>query len=788
MAFLVLLLLLNFVFNATNAQSTSSIIKPGSSLSPINNSYLLSPSGQFAFGFYPYKKGYSVGIWFENIQQKTIVWTANREASPFPSDVTLVLTTEGTLIVRPKQGQDVLIADTSSDDVSQLATSASILDSGNFVLLNSSGGIVWKSFDFPTDTILPGQRLAVTGKLVSSVAESDHGSGKFLILMQTDGNLVQYPVGAVELGAGYWATSTFNAGYGVSLNLDGNGHLYLLNDTGFNIKSINTNYVNASGKSMYRATIDTDGIFRLYSHSSDRFDDWYTEWSSSNYRCDPFGLCGENSYCVMIDGEPVCRCPPHFDFINKKRQELGCRKNYSLVACDTRNDQTFDFLEVNDVSWKDDAYLSLSSKTKNSCRDECYRDCSCEAAVFENELCKMMKLPLRFGRRVLSGQVTTFLKIGGELAGVGTRKRKRKLRMDMLIISITVACLTLGFLAVATIGVRKYRAYVRKYKRVLRLVNNRVAEDVSLKSFSFEELKDATNNFVEVIGKGAYGTVFKGVIFDGERTVAVKRLEKVVAEGESDFLNEMKAIGKTHHKNLVRLLGYCYDGTNRLLVYEYMENGSLADFLFKSRLKVNWEVRVEIVLSIARGICYLHEECETRIIHCDIKPENILMDDKGYAKIADFGLAKLLMPNQTGTYTEIRGTRGYFAPEWLRNLPITVKADVYSFGIMLFEIICCRRSVKADVPENEQVLAFWVNDCFKANEVEKLVQNEFVEKSKLEKMVKVGLWCTQDEASSRPSMKRVILMLEGTVNIPDPPLLSSFVSSPPRLSSFVTSP
>ncbi|KAH1057900.1 hypothetical protein J1N35_035965 [Gossypium stocksii] len=325
MAFLVLLLLLNVVFNATNAQSTSSIIKPGSSLSPINNSYLLSPSGQFAFGFYRYKNGYSVGIWFENIQQKTIVWTANRDASPFPTDVTLVLTTEGNLIVRPKKGQDVLIADTSSDNVSRLATSASMLDSGNFVLLNSSGGIVWKSFDFPTDTILRGQRLAVTGKLVSSVAESDHGSGKFLILMHSDGNLVQYPVGAVlERGAAYWATNTFNA---ESLNLDGNGHLYLLNDTGFNIKSINTNYVNASGKSVYRATIDTDGIFRLYSHSSNPFDDWYTEWSSSNYRCDPLGLFGENSYCVMMDREPVCQCPPHFDFINEQRKELGCRKN-----------------------------------------------------------------------------------------------------------------------------------------------------------------------------------------------------------------------------------------------------------------------------------------------------------------------------------------------------------------------------------------------------------------------------------------------------------------------------
>lgn len=243
----------------------------------------------------------------------------------------------------------------------------------------------------------------------------------------------------------------------------------------------------------------------------------------------------------------------------------------------------------------------------------------------------MMKLPLRFGRRVLSGQGIAFLKIGGELAVVGTRKRR--IRMDMLIISIAMACLTLGFLIVATIGIRKYRAHVREHECVLRLVNNRVAEDVALKSFSFEELKDATNNFVDVIGKGAYRTVFKGVIFDSERTVAIKRLEKVVAEGERDFRNEMKAIGKTHHKNLIQLLGYCYDGTSRLLVYEYIKNASLADFLFKSKLKVNWEGRVEIVLSIARGICYLHEECETQIIHCDIKPESILMDDKGYAKI-----------------------------------------------------------------------------------------------------------------------------------------------------------
>ncbi|GMJ03567.1 hypothetical protein like AT5G24080 [Hibiscus trionum] len=779
MAFL-LLFLLSFVFNPANAQPRSSTIEPGSSLSPNNNSYWLSESGQFAFGFYPYGNGYSVGIWFENIPQKTVVWTANRDDPPFTGDAMLHLSTRGRLVVRPTQGQEVLIA-----GVANAASSASMLDSGNFVLFNSSSGIIWQSFDFPTDTIVPSQRLVVNNKLFSDVSKTNHSSGKFLISMQGDGNLVQYPVEAVAFGFGYWNSKTNGAGYGVSLNLDNDGLLYLQNATGFNITSIN-NRVAASGKTIYRATIDADGIFRLYSHSSNQSDNWSTEWSSSDNKCDPIGLCGENSYCVLMEGEPVCQCPLRFVYIDEEHKELGCRKNYSLDACTGRNDQTFNFSEQIGLSWKDNnAYNDFISSTEITCRSECIRDCNCEAALYNNQSCKMLKLPLRFGRTDISRQTVTLLKIGGELAGPGTGKRK--LRIDILITSLALACSTLAFLVLAAIGVLKYRSSVREYRsrvqeyeRILRSVNNRIAKDVALKSFTFEELKDATNNFADEIGKGAYGTVFRGVISDGdgERTVAVKRVEKVVAEGERDFRNEMKAIGKTHHKNLVRLLGYCYDGTDRLLVYEYMKNGSLADFLFKSKLKINWEGRVEIVLNIARGLCYLHEECETQIIHCDIKPENILMDDKGYAKIADFGLAKLLMPYQSKTYTGIRGTRGYVAPEWHRNLPITVKADVYSFGIMLFEIVCCRRSVEADVPENEQVLVHWVYDCFKANEVEKLVRNEEITNSKLERTIKVGLWCTQDEASSRPSMKKVILMLEGTVNIPDPPLLSSFLTSP----------
>ena len=194
-----------------------------------------------------------------------------------------------------------------------------------------------------------------------------------------------------------------------------------------------------------------------------------------------------------------------------------------------------------------------------------------------------------------------------------------------------------------------------------------------------------------------------------KKLVAVKRLEKLVEEGEKEFQAEMRAIGRTHHKNLVQLLGYCAEGSKRLLNYEYMSNGSLADVLFKGIRRPDWDERVRIALDVARGILYLHEECKAPIIHCDIKPSNILMDDFWTAKISDFVWAKLLMPDQTRTFKMVKGTRGYMAPEWQKNTPISMKADVYSYGLVLLEIVCCRRNmdVNASIPE-EIVFSTWV--------------------------------------------------------------------------------
>ncbi|KAJ0976522.1 hypothetical protein J5N97_011996 [Dioscorea zingiberensis] len=301
-----------------------------------------------------------------------------------------------------------------------------------------------------------------------------------------------------------------------------------------------------------------------------------------------------------------------------------------------------------------------------------------------------------------------------------------------------------------------------------RLIRQREELERAPRFFSFHELCEGTKGFKEELGKGAFGTVFKGTFFG--KTLAVKRLEKVVEEGEREFRTEMEMIGRTHHRNLVKLLGYCNEGSHRLLVYQFMSNGSLADLIFKGdQNRPDWKERFRIALDVARGINYLHEECETHIIHCDIKPQNILMDDYWTAKISDFGLAKLLMPTQTRTFTGIRGTRGYLAPEWYKNVPITVKTDVYSFGIVLLEILCCRKNMELEVDVDEIILSQWVYSCFLAGELEKLTLDEDVDMVEFEKAVKVGLWCIQTDPILRPSMKNVIIMLEGYAKISPPP-------------------
>nr|KJB75231.1 hypothetical protein B456_012G033000 [Gossypium raimondii] len=783
-SFLFLVCSFSFHLHAV-AQPRNSTILLGSSLTPTTTgkSAWLSPSGLYGFGFYPQGKGYGVGVFLAGVPQRTVVWTANRDDPPVPSTASLVLTTDGRLILQSPPRRDVYII----TDASQKIAAASMLDTGNFVVFNSDGDMIWQSFQYPTTSILQGQRLSAGMELFSSVSETDQSTGIFRLKMQHDGNLVQYPVDTPDTARyAYWSSGTFGIGENVSLNLDNDGHLYMLNSTGFNIKDLTTGGYDDTNRTIYLMKIDSDGIFRLYSYRLDRNGNRSVIWSSTSNKCAPKGLCGLNGYCVDVDREANCICLPGFAPVIERNFTAGCERNFSSDSCKNGDGKIqYTIQAAENTVWEDTGYSEVTSTTREECETACYEDCNCEAAMFNDGKCTKQRLPLRYGRRDLSNSNIALIKVGISSSINEPRKHadepkdgKGKVHTDILIIGLSLIGFAIMVLVIS--GALILWSRVFRYKRFSTDSNIRLCENVAPISFSFAEIEAMTDNFQEEIGKGAFGTVFKGTVMLNGLTkfVAVKRLDNISDQGEREFQNEMRIIGRTHHRNLVRLLGYCHDGANRLLIYQYMINGSLSDVLFTPERRPCWIDRVEIARDVARGLLYLHEECETQIIHCDIKSQNILMDENGQAKISDFGLAKLLKPDQTKTFTGIRGTRGYVAPEWHRKLPVTVKADVYSFGIVLLEIICCRRSVNWSLKDEEAILEEWVYDCYQAGKVGKIAgEDEEVDIKQLERMVIVGLWCILDEPTLRPSMKKVLLMLEGTVEIPVPPCPTSFFSS-----------
>ncbi|GAV59569.1 Pkinase domain-containing protein, partial [Cephalotus follicularis] len=283
--------------------------------------------------------------------------------------------------------------------------------------------------------------------------------------------------------------------------------------------------------------------------------------------------------------------------------------------------------------------------------------------------------------------------------------------------------------------------------------------------FSPQQLSGLTNNYATILGSGAFGVVFKGEFPNGIQ-VAVKAITNHSnKQVEEQFMAEVGSIGRTYHINLVRLYGFCLDSSKVALVYEFMENGSLDRFLFDKNQDIEWKKLHDIAVGTAKGLAYLHEECQEIIIHYDIKPGNILVDSNLHPKVADFGLAKLCNReiNQI-TMTGLRGTPGYAAPELWKPYPVTHKCDIYSFGMVLFEIVGRRRNHNLNLSESQQWLPRWTWDMFINNELAVLLSLHGIEekdREKAERMAKVALWCVQYSPEARPLMSTVVKMLEG---------------------------
>jgi serine/threonine protein kinase len=311
---------------------------------------------------------------------------------------------------------------------------------------------------------------------------------------------------------------------------------------------------------------------------------------------------------------------------------------------------------------------------------------------------------------------------------------------------------------------------------------------IAPKRYTYSDVKKLTNSFKEKVGQGGYGVVYKGKLPDG-RMVAVKILSTSKGNGE-DFINEVASISRTSHINIVTLLGFCYEKTKRALIYEFMPNESLDKFIYDkgspiTNCHLDNKTMFQIAVGIARGLEYLHQGCNTRILHFDIKPHNILLDEDLRPKISDFGLAKLCKTKESiVSMTGMRGTAGYIAPEvFSRNFGgVSHKSDVYSYGMLVLEMVGGRKNFDGGLSHtSETYFPHWIytkleqkKNCTTFEEITGEAEEETTKK-----MIIVSLWCIQTNPLDRPSMGKVIEMLEGTLqSLPFPP--KPFLDSPTR--------
>ncbi|XVE74671.1 hypothetical protein DITRI_Ditri12bG0035800 [Diplodiscus trichospermus] len=285
------------------------------------------------------------------------------------------------------------------------------------------------------------------------------------------------------------------------------------------------------------------------------------------------------------------------------------------------------------------------------------------------------------------------------------------------------------------------------------------------KHFPFETLAAATKNFHpdHKLGQGGFGPVYRGKLDDG-REIAVKKLSHSSNQGKKEFENEAKLLARVQHRNVVNLLGYCAHGMEKLLVYEYVTNESLDKLLFKSDRKeeLDWKRRYEIITGIARGLLYLHEDSHKRIIHRDIKASNILLDDKWVPKIADFGMARLFPENETHVNTRVAGTNGYMAPEYVMHGHLSVKADVFSFGVLVLEMISGQRNSSFNSDVDAQNLLDWAYKLYKKGNSLEIMDPSLAPSAAAEQVamcIKIGLLCTQGDPQLRPDMSRIVVLL-----------------------------
>ncbi|CAL9082542.1 unnamed protein product [Musa acuminata var. zebrina] len=478
--------------------------------------------------------------------------------------------------------------------------------------------------------------------------------------------------------------------------------------------------------------------------------------------CDVDGRCGPFGSCNNFTSAP-CQCLQGFNPRSSNEWALGDHTGGCVRRTPLRCGERDRFLELPNTQPPANPVRMSTIGGREECRTACLRNCSCiayayhsECSIWQGDLLNLKSLGSSDGAE--PGAV--YVRVdASELADNDHKNRKKTATIFVGAVS-GVAAIAVVVLLLAS-----------RYRKVA-TVGGSGGVQGPLIAFDYKLIRKATKGFSEKLGRGSFGSVFKGEMPDSG-AIAVKRLESI-RQGEKQFRMEVSTIGTIHHVNLVRLRGFCCEGDKRLLVYDYMPMGSLDSVLFADgREALDWKKRYRIALGIARGLAYLHERCRECIMHCDIKPENILLDMDMCPKIADFGMAKLLGREFSRVLTTVRGTIGYLAPEWITGSAITPKADVYSFGLMLHEIVSGSRNTETREEWNRFYFPLWAAIKLQEGDTLCLLDPRLkgkADEEELSRVCRIACWCIQDLECSRPSMGEVVQQLEGVLDVSIPPI------------------
>ncbi|VAH02583.1 unnamed protein product [Triticum turgidum subsp. durum] len=783
MASLVFLLLFGQILLCTAVDTITST-------TPLSGSQqIVSQGSKFTLGFYSPPQGnttssnYYIAIWYSNIPLVTTVWTATTDVPVSdPTTASLEIASDGNLVLLDQAKNQLLWS--TNESIASNSTMATIRDSGSLDLTDASNSsiVYWRSIDHPTNTWLPGGKLgrnkitSVSQRLVAWKNMADPSPGLFTLELDPNGTPQFFSQWNSSIT--YWSSGPWN-GYNFSfspemtttyayesrfINNDTEGYLF------YSLKDVSV---------VSRFIIDVGGQIkqlRWLGYSQQ----WVVFWSQPWSQCEVYALCGAYGSC-NLNALPYCNCVQGFSQKVQSDWDLqdysgGCKRNTPL-QCQTNSTSaqapSDKFHVMEDVRLPDNAQDAVATSSQE-CEVVCLNSCFCTAYTYNYTGCFVWHgdlITLQDQYRGIGGGTLLLRLAASELPD---QQRKKTtiigsvvggLAAVLIILAIVLFFLSRTCRRDRTFWISKTAGAALTDFRYSDLLDDIQSIDSLL--LDLLTLRVATNDFGEgtMLGKGGFGMVHKGVLPDGKQ-IAVKRLSHSSRQGIGELKSELVLVAKLRHRNLVSLIGVCLEEQEKILVYEFMPNRSLDTILFdvEKRKDLDWGRRFKIISGVARGLQYLHEDSQLKIVHRDLKASNILLDFDYNPKISDFGLAKIFGGDQSEDVTRrIAGTYGYMSPEYAMHGQYSAKSDAFSFGVLVLEIVTGRRNNGSCNSEQYVYLVNLVWEHWTRGNVVELIDPSLSghpsHVDQVLKCIRTGLLCVQNRPEDRPAMSSVNSML-----------------------------